>query len=239
MTEWRCLKRRNMTKDRTINASFLLSLGVHAAVFLLFSFVIVVDFGSVASFIEVTYVGYAGKDTFPAGAVPMKLKMHPSINLPDRTFAAESIASNAGAETSPLSAVEEKVGLTRDYSRGKPNPGMFDVLKPPGRTAAAVSLALHEKYSVEGELSFRKIILKPPSPKYPEWAVNSGVEANVKLRVMVNPQGIVESVESVQSTSYLKVDLVASEYIKQWRFEGKALETESESGIVSIKFRLK
>ena len=230
-----------MAQDRAINVSFLLSFGVHAAVFLLFSFVIALDFGSVASFMEVTYTGYAGRMASSASTMPMKLSIKKPllINLPDRVFAVESVASAAAGASSSLPVSGEKVGLIQDYNRNGPGPDTFDISEQPGEYVSAMSLAMHEKYSVEGNLSSRKIILKPPSLEYPKWAVNSGIESDIKLRVTVNQHGVVERVESVQSTGYLKMDLVASEYIKQWRFESKALDAESESGIVSIKLKLK
>lgn len=219
----------------------MLSCGVHAAVFLLFSFVIVLDLGSAAPSVEITYVGRAGEDSRTADAVvkAVSIEGSPPINLPDRLFAEESIASSTGEEISLLPALAGKIDLVRDYGRSRPQVNMFDVSRPRVESAWAVSLAAKEEYTVEGGLAARRIIIRPPSPEYPGWAVKSGLEADMKLRVTVNPHGVVERVESVQSTGYPRMDLVASRYIKQWRFESRVLDTESQMGVVSVKFRLK
>ena len=163
----------------------------------------------------------------------------PRIDLPARMFADESVSASAGTGRLPLPTLDGKVDLVRDYTRDKPLRGVFDVSEPTDTAVKPVALAIDEKYTVAGALAARKIILRPPSPEYPEWAVKGGLEADMKLRVTVSPDGIVEAVESVESTGYPRMDLVASRYLKEWRFESRPFETESESGIVSVKFRLK
>lgn len=230
-----------MGTDSTIRTSFVLSCGVHAAIFSLFSFVIILDLGSAMPSVEVTYIGNSEGRLPARGAAFKKISIEksPSINLPDRTFATESVVSDTEEKISLVQAVAGKVDLRRVYARSRPDSEVLSVTRPPVETVKPVKLDLEEKYAVEGNLAARKIIIRPPSPEYPQWAVKSGLEANMKLRVTVSPQGVVERVERVQSTGYPRMDLVASRYIKQWRFESRILDTESETGVVSVKFKLK
>ena len=61
----------------------------------------------------------------------------------------------------------------------------------------------------------------------------------MKLRVTVGPDGLIEKIVNLQSTGHPQMDLVASKYIRKWRFESKLPDARSESGVISIKFRLK
>lgn len=230
-----------MGADSTIRTSFVLSCGVHAVIFSIFSFVIILDLGSATPSMEVTYVGSSkGRESTRSDVFSkILIEKSPSINLPDRTFATESVVSDAEEEVTLVPAVDGKVDLRRVYTRSRSDSGVLSIARPPVGIGQSVSLDVGEKYAVEGELASRKIILRPPSPEYPQWAVKGGLEANMKLRITVNPHGIVEKVESVQTTGYPKMDLVASRYIKQWRFESRILDTESETGVISVKFRLK
>lgn len=231
-----------MKSDFTMGNSFLFSCAVHAVAFLLFSFVIVLDLGTaVPSSMEMIYVGRTGEKEKVTDAVVMELPMEmaPFVNLPDRLFAAESVYSNMGEELAPFAVLAGKMTFARDYARGRLDEEIITFPEDVSGKNPTVALTVKKRYSVEGQLALRKIILRPDVPEYPEWATRGSVEADVKLRVTVNPQGIVERVENVQSTGYPKMDLVASRYIKQWRFESRAFDTESETGIVSIKFRLR
>ena len=227
-----------MKADSTIKVSFILSCGVHVAVFTLFSFVIILDLGSAMSPVEVTYIGSADGRVSASNAAFRKIEIEtsPLINLPDRKFATESVVSDTDEEMLLTPTVAGKIDIGRIYARSKPD---NEVLGAAGQTVRTVSLDAKQKYTVAGKLSSRKIIIQPPGPEYPDWAIKSGSEAEIKLRVTVNPKGIVESIEKVQSTGHPKMDLEASQYIKQWRFESRVSDTESETGIVSVKFKLK
>ena len=231
-----------MGTDSTIRASFVLSCGVHTIIFLLFSFVIMLDLGSaMPSQMQVTYIGSSEGRVSARNAVFRKISIEktPSINLPNRAFATESVVSDTEERVSLVPAAAGKVGFGRVYVRSRLDSEALDVSRPSADTSQPVSLSVKKKYDIEGKLAGRKIIVRPPSPEYPQWAVKGGLEADMKLRVTVSPQGVVERVERVQSTGYPKMDLVASRYIKQWRFESRVFDTESETGVVSIKFRLK
>lgn len=236
------LQGTDMKSDFTMGHSFLFSCAVHAVAFLLFSFVIVLDLGTAApSSMEMIYIGRTGEKEKVTDAVVLELSMEmaPFVNLPDRLFAVESVYSNMGEKLAPFAALAGKMTFARDYARGRLDEEIITLPKDVSGENPTVTLSVKKRYSVEGQLALRKIIIRPDVPEYPAWATKGSVEADVKLRVTVNPQGIVERVENVQSTGYPKMDLVASRYIKQWRFESRAFGTESETGIVLIKFRLK
>lgn len=221
-----------METESTIKTSFVLSGVIHAAIFSLFTFVMVLDLGSVIPPVEVTYIGSSGERLPVRGAAFKKISMEasPLINLPDRVFATESV----------VSGVAERISLVPAFARKvDPKPALLNVSEDRVKTVETVRLNVKKEYTMEGSLSARKIVIQPPGPEYPSWAVRGGLESVMKLRVTVSPQGVVEKVESLQATGFPRVDLEASRYIKQWRFESRAGDTESETGVISIKFKLK
>ena len=220
-----------MATGSTIKTSFMLSGVIHAAVFSLFTFVMVLDLGSVISPAEVTYVGSLGERLPSRGSAFKKISIEasPLVNLPDRVFAAESVASDVDEDVSLIPAFEDQIA-TRLKLHGD---SMVS-----DKTSDTVGLDVKKEYTVEGSPSARQIVIQPISSEYPIWAVKKGGESEVKLRVTVSPQGVVEKVESLQTSGSSKVDLEASRYIKQLRFESREGETESETGVISIKFKL-
>ena len=231
-----------MAEDRAFKMSLVVSFWLHVGTMLVFSFVIVLDLGTVEPLVELTYVGAAESSRVLAEVMPenqMEMPSPPRVNLPDRLFATESVVSSAGDEEVPLPVLSEKVDMVRNYRRGAPEHIRLDIRDPASVVANPFVLAADERFTVEGALARRKIVVRPVKPEYPEGTVSSDQEADMKFRIKVGPRGFVESVERVDDIGSPRVNLVISSYIRQWRFESRALGTESESGIISIKFRLK
>lgn len=56
-------------------------------------------------------------------------------------------------------------------------------------------------------------------PVYPKNSQNEGVEGDVTLRVLVSPEGILEDVETIQSSGDSRLDRSAEDFItREWRF---------------------
>jgi len=77
-------------------------------------------------------------------------------------------------------------------------------------------------------------------PSYPEWAQKRGIEARVKLKFWVEPEGNVEEV-IVERRGYLQLDNIAIQCLKKWRFEPLAPGTSRtrQWGTIEIIFTLK
>jgi TonB family protein len=230
-----------MRDDRAFKITLFVSICIHAACIYFVSVVIVADLGRTASPMEFEYVGRAGSSGIAVGAAPVGGPMPPSpaVNLPDRGFAEGSVVSGPGDDEVGLPVRAEKVDMMRNYLRGGPAHIKLDIPEPAEVISRPIGLSAEEEFTVEGKLAGRKIVMKPPTPDYPEWALKSGYEVDMKVRITVSPRGLVEEVESIESGGSPRMNLVASKYIRQWRFEGRAGDSERESGVISIKFRLK
>ncbi|MBI4386754.1 MAG: TonB family protein [Elusimicrobia bacterium] len=113
------------------------------------------------------------------------------------------------------------------------------VVTAPTRTTEIPPLSDDAFFSLRGPLSHRKI-LKIKLPRYPRWAEESGVEAQVSVRLFVTPNGRVKSNLYVENTSgYPELDTLVLDCIKQILFaplSGDVLR--EEWGIATFNFKL-
>lgn len=82
-----------------------------------------------------------------------------------------------------------------------------------------------------------RLILSKVLPEYPLWAEKQNIEANVKIKIWVDKNGIVISTSIVETSGYRKLDMIAEEAMKKWKFStiDKDLNVWA---IVTLKFRL-
>jgi len=109
-------------------------------------------------------------------------------------------------------------------------------LQPPLSTEQPEGKTSGENFEITGPGGNRPIITKV-IPQYPSWAEQQGIEANVKIKIWVNKNGLVQSTEVIETSGYRKLDAVAEESLKKWRFA----EIEKDINvwaIVTFKFRL-
>ncbi len=71
---------------------------------------------------------------------------------------------------------------------------------------------------LEGEVKSRHVISRPPEPVLPPSLDTSLKNSETELRFIVTPQGVVSGVEMVASSGNLDIDLLWSQYLKEWRF---------------------
>jgi protein TonB len=96
-----------------------------------------------------------------------------------------------------------------------------------------------ERLGVKGPLASRGV-LYCEFPDYPEWAQKKGIEARVKLKFWVEPDGDVDEVVAVKR-GYMQLDNLAVQALKRWRFEplppgqGRARQW----GTIEMNFELK
>ena len=108
------------------------------------------------------------------------------------------------------------------------------------RSDATVAEIKKAPVEITGPLEKRKV-LQAFVPKYPDWAKSKGIEADVSLRLFVNPKGFVTPDISVVITSgYRELDQLCIEYLKKWVFVPlEADESQADQwGVITIRFRL-
>ena len=91
---------------------------------------------------------------------------------------------------------------------------------PPARELLAFA-ASHAAPAGHTDVSY----LYNPKPAYPSMARKLGIEGTVKLRVLVNPEGVPEQPRVLDSSGTEALDAAALEAVRRWRFvparEGK------------------
>jgi len=115
----------------------------------------------------------------------------------------------------------------------------------PARKFVGVSMQekTANKASVElsGPLQGRVITLSP-MPTYLEWMKEKGIAANVAVKIIVAPSGVVREDISVEQTSgYAELDKLVVTVLKTWQFEAlpKSAPQQDQWGIITIRFKLK
>ncbi len=237
------MERRSVRSDEALFPfSLLLSAALHGVCMFLFTFVVRFDIEHPMPAREITYIGRlaAHPSVLPESSFP-PVDAVPAVNLPLRTFAEESVNTDA-SDLRPLrpTTLRKLVMLNRDeediYAL---KPSMPDLVDQTGKRRRSSGSLKRIQYMISGDLAGRKITLKPPVPAYPEWAEREGIEADMKVRIVVDADGMVEKVESLQSTGFPRMDMLATNYLRQWRFERRPGEKKRQTGLVLIRFRLK
>lgn len=96
--------------------------------------------------------------------------------------------------------------------------------------------------AIEGELAARNI-RRQVNPKYPDWAEKQGVEATVRFRLTVLPNGLLreDELQVEQTSGYRELDRVVYEALIQWEFDPLPPEVSQsdQSGVITFSFSLK
>ena len=87
---------------------------------------------------------------------------------------------------------------------------------------------------------FNRNILYSEVPEYPEWARAKGIETEVKMRIWVNPDGMVSDVFVLKKSGYVSLDLLVDKALKRWKFTPMAenVPQVKQWGEILIKFVL-
>lgn len=102
------------------------------------------------------------------------------------------------------------------------------------------ALGLRRDVSIQGEVKNREVLHREPVP-IPRWLEEKGIEAEVLVRFVVNPDGEVGNSLFIEKTSgYAELDRIALETVKKFIFAplpltGKQVE---QSGILRIRFTI-
>lgn len=96
---------------------------------------------------------------------------------------------------------------------------------------------------ISGKAKSRLVLFKPPFPDYKAAASthqkdNMPISYNVRLRLVITKDGTVKAADTLQTSGYPDIDLIAARYVKKWKFiplKPNQLQ-EDQEGIVQIEF---
>jgi TonB family protein len=96
--------------------------------------------------------------------------------------------------------------------------------------------------TIEGELASRAI-KHQVNPDYPDWAKKQGIEATVKFRLTVLPNGLLreDDLQLDQTSGYRELDRAVYDALIQWEFQplDPNVPQEDQSGVITFSFNLK
>jgi TonB family protein len=98
-----------------------------------------------------------------------------------------------------------------------------------------------ELFPIRGALLGRGV-LKSEQPEVPEWFRKKGVEATVRLRFSVTPDGRVkENIDTALGSGYAELDTLAKSALSKWLFEplDPSKGNEVQDGVIEFKFSIK
>jgi TonB family protein len=110
--------------------------------------------------------------------------------------------------------------------------------KPERRQAAQADVGRSKGVEIEGPLADRKIAAYAVPP-FPDWARDQGIlEADVSIRFTVDEDGVVlPDMRVANSSGYGRLDKLALESLKNWRFAPKP-GAGVQWGVITFKFVL-
>jgi periplasmic protein TonB len=126
----------------------------------------------------------------------------------------------------------------------QPEPRVKSLSSEPAAPAPSKTAGLQQikrkAVEIEGPLANRKV-RSFSVPEFPQWAKEQGImEADVSIRFSVDPLGnVLEDAAKVErSSGYGRLDRLALEHLKKWRFEALALGEGNQWGIITFRFIL-
>ncbi len=92
---------------------------------------------------------------------------------------------------------------------------------------------------IEGPLSDRQVV-SASVPQFPQWAKEQGVvESAVSIRFTVDPAGkVLESMRVERTSGFGRMDRLAMEHLKLWRFAPVSASEGNQWGIITFRFIL-
>jgi TonB family protein len=96
--------------------------------------------------------------------------------------------------------------------------------------------------TIEGELAARAV-KSQVNPIYPDWAKKQGIEATVKFRLTVLPNGLLkeDDLQLEQTSGYRELDRDVYDALIQWEFQplDPTVTQVDQSGVITFSFNLK
>lgn len=147
-----------------------------------------------------------------------------------RSRFAEKIAAILPAADTELRAAPQAAFVAK--------PAIAEAAVGPQRSAQAIMEGAKKGVEIEGPLSNRKV-LAYDVPQFPAWARDQGVlEASVSIRFVVDKMGgVLPSLRVERTSGYGRLDRLAMDALKNWKFEPLSME-ENQWGVITFRFVL-
>ncbi len=143
-----------------------------------------------------------------------------------------------GVQKTPLLTVEKNENISWELPVTKIIiPGLQPIINISESESKMEGTISEDTFEISGPGGTRPIISKV-LPEYPVWAEQQSIESNVSIKIWVNKNGFVSSTDVIETSGYRKLDLLAEEALKKWRF-AKIEKDVDVWAIVTFKFRLK
>ncbi|MDD3726576.1 MAG: energy transducer TonB [Candidatus Ratteibacteria bacterium] len=90
---------------------------------------------------------------------------------------------------------------------------------------------------IEGPAGGRALIYKEPI-EYPGWAIEKGLEGNIRIKFWVAPDGKIVLTNLITSSGYPELDLYTEQQFRRWMFE--PVKTDKQAwGLITFRFQLR
>jgi protein TonB len=258
---------RGFTVDRSFQKSILLSALTHALlIFLLFELYKTFLVVRTPLLMEMTLIGRMsqgaglGAQAAQPGEAPSQL---PSANLTAPSVAnPEQEAPHPALPLSEKPEVSLRKRLTEPKKTGRvpsrayleklrkeapiglvPRKNVTNQIKTTGGLGhTGVAGTPEGNPDIEGELAGRAL-KRQVNPAYPDWARKEGIEAIVRFRLSVLPNGLLKEsdLQLEQTSGYRELDRIVYEALIQWEFNPlpSDLPQVDQTGIITFSFNLK
>ena len=232
-----------MKLNRTLLVAFILSLCWHLFFGLLFTLKLGETATSPYKVISVSYLGKI-KPTVDnvTHSVMSPGSVLPPFSLPSLRLIEPPIATRwfSGMMKGILAQTVKRI---TESSKEVPYPAHLDLetettkkQEPPWKLPPSWLPKKREDSFIHWEGEMREAGVKY-FPPYPQWAKKEGIESEVSLKFWVSPSGRVKKVEVEKSSGYIKLNILAMDYIRKWEFNPSEERETWQVGIITFSFQ--
>ncbi|OIO10688.1 MAG: hypothetical protein AUJ52_03780 [Elusimicrobia bacterium CG1_02_63_36] len=168
-----------------------------------------------------------------------------------RTFEASALTEAAPAPTTRRKSLADILPDAPAIDLGpraapisRPKPKFEEIAQPlPARKPVRTVQEAPQKQKaveIEGEIENRRVVARS-IPRFPQWAVDQGlIQAEVRIKFFVGASGAVleDELKVERSSGYGRLDRLAMDHLKKWRFEPLPFGSKNEYGIITFRFLL-
>ncbi len=227
-----------MRLSRTLGLALILSVGWHLFWGLFFDLSLeekAVNSGG--KIIPVVY--YVGKSLAPKGRTMREAGTSSSfsqLTLPKTSLIQPPIPSNKLPQVDK-ETLDKKAKEIAEY---KTEISLNKKLEPKEERKFLPNWILPKKPSNEKEdpiqwQTEKREVVQSYYPPYPDWAEEAGIISNVTLQIKVSKQGDVIYIQIERSSGETKLDLLAMDYLRRWKFLPSSKDIVS-TGSITIEF---
>lgn len=217
-----------MFRDRIFNISFLISFCGHILCIFAFVLVITPKGFSLNTFSATAFLGPILEESIFQPSYNLRPIVMPTVYKED--FISSGLFSVSGCATSlPLAAYSLDNVKFEEPQAVKQIP---DINNNIDGSVSFKNTNDYKDLKIEGPLSLRGIIYKPPAPALPQWAANADLDFSIDLRVFVLGDGVVQRVDRLTTTGYAEIDSITMKYAANLLFQPTGSAQEGKINIL-------